>query len=379
LRDEICESRSKRFVRVKAAQERTQTIALRLDVSHRPRTRRMVCGSCEITTRSAPSLRRGYRIQNCLMVRIAKETATGRFRKIAILGISAGLAAFITIYFVSSRRHLPPGPLVWSETFQDYEVRIYRADEEASGLVLRVGQKVPGLVGSRVERWFDRRWPEDALEIRKNGKRIYWQRGFSFDVPQGWFQRDAASKGYIHIRHGPFRNGGGRLEVLECGERLTQIAHIESIDFGPELQDLDNDGRPEVIVNDNSFYHWPNCVDGEPMPKVVLRWQNGRYVPADALMKKPRPTAELAARAAAIRSSDDWSFSNERTWMPQELILTLYDLFYSGPEEVAWKFLDDAWKPDAEGKNEWAEEWRFRLEESDYWPELRAAWKSGVH
>jgi hypothetical protein len=293
------------------------------------------------------------------------------FRK----AVAVGLVALGAIWFISSRRFSPPGPLIWSDEFQGYEVRIYRADEEESDLALKVVRKLPGLVGSRVERWFDRRWPEDALEIRKNGKRIYWQRGFSFDVPQGWFQRDVTGKGYLHIKHGPFRNGGGRLEVMECGERLTHIAHIESIDFGPELQDLDNDGRPEVIVNDNSFYHWPNCVDGEPMPKVILRWQNGRYGPANPLMKKSPSMAEVAAKAATIRSSDDWSFSNERTRMPQELVLALYDLFYSGPEEVAWKFLDDAWKPGADGKSEWADAWRYRLEESEYWPLLQDAWR----
>jgi hypothetical protein len=283
----------------------------------------------------------------------------------------------ITAWFISSRRDLPPGPLVQSEKFEDYEVRIYQANEVQSGLALRIVKKLPSLAGSRIERWLDRDQPEDALEISKGGKRIYWQRGFYFDVPEGWFQRDETGKCYIYIKHSRFRNWGGKLDVFECGQKLTQIAHIESLDFGPEFQDLDNDGRPEVIVNDISFYHWPNCVDGEPMPKVILRWQNGRYVPADVLMKKRRlSTSELAAKAAAIRSSEHWSFSNERTWMPKELILTLYDLFYSGPQDVAWKFLDDAWKPGAEGKSEWAEAWRYRLEESDYWPRLRDAWKS---
>ena len=281
----------------------------------------------------------------------------------------------VTNWFISSRRDSPPGPLVQSEKFEDYEVRIYQAYEVQSGLVLRVVQKLPGLAGSRIERWLDRKQPEDALEICKRGRRIYWTRGFYFDVPEKWFVRDEAGKGYIQIKHSRFRNGGGKLDLFECGEKLTPIAHIESIDFGPEFQDLDNDGRPEVIVNDNSFYHWPNCVDGEPMPKVILRWQNGRYVPADALMRKRPSTSELAAKAAVIRSSDDWSFSNERTWVPRELILTLYDLFYSGPEEVAWKFLDDAWKPGTEGKSEWVDLWRYRLEESDYWPRLRDAWK----
>jgi len=301
--------------------------------------------------------------------------STGRFCKFVIVGLSAGLAAFMTTWFISSRRDSPPGPLVHSEKFEDYEVRIYRADEVQSGLALRVVQKLPSLAGSRIERWLVPNQPEDALEICKNGRRIYWKRGCCFNVPEGWFQRDGSGKSYIHIKHSRFRNWGGKLDVFECGERLTQIVHLESLDFGPELQDLDNDGRPEVIVNDNSFYHWPNCVDGEPMPKVTLRWQNGKYVPADALMKKTRPTAELAAKAAAIRSSEDWSFENEQTWMPKELILALHDLFYSGPEEVAWKFLDDAWKPGAGDKREWVEAWRGRLEDSDYWPRLRDAWK----
>jgi hypothetical protein len=164
------------------------------------------------------------------------------------------------------------------------------------------------------------------------------------------------------------------LDLLECGEQLTQIAQIESFDFGPELQDLDNDGRPEVIVNDNAFYHRPICRDGTPMPKVILRWHNGKYVPADALMKRATTsTSELAAKAALIRTGPDEDATTGRIWV-EEMLVTLFDLFYSDQEKAGWNFLDDAWKPGVEGKEEFAANLRGLLEESDYMQQLATAW-----
>jgi hypothetical protein len=292
---------------------------------------------------------------------------------VAVLAV----AALATTHFFSIRFDAP-GPVVWSEKFQDYDVRIYRAETTGRDRLRQFAGKLPRTVSSRVIRWLDSDPPEDAVEIRKKGKRIYWKNGSDFDVPEQWLGHDVTGRGCpnIFIRNGRFRNGGGRLDLFECREGFRQIAHVESLDFGPELQDLDDDGRPEIIVSDSTFYHRPICRDGTPMPKVILRWHDGEYIPAAALMRKAiLSDSELAAKAASIRTGPEEDKITGRSWI-DEMLSTTFTLFYSDNEEMGWTFLDDSWKREVEGKEEFAARLKGLLEESEYRAQLRDAWKS---
>jgi hypothetical protein len=162
------------------------------------------------------------------------------------------------------------------------------------------------------------------------------------------------------------RQGGGSLFVFECGARFRKIAEIESLGKFPELRDLDGDGIPEVIVSDNAFYHWPVCRDGEPMPEVILRWRNGKYVVARDLMFKPVPAKEeLEAKAAVIRSSSKWDA--ESGSVPPELWTNGLALLYSGHESLGWEFVETAWKPGFPGRKELIDHYLLsRLAESVY-------------
>ena len=49
----------------------------------------------------------------------------------------------------------------------------------------------------------------------------------------------------------------------------------------------------------------------------------------------------------------------------------MLDLIYTGHDEEAWKFLDDAWPPKVHGKDAFARDFRAQLAKSPYWPAVR--------
>src|SRR5262249_10088530 len=126
-----------------------------------------------------------------------------------------------------------------------------------------------------------REW--NGVEIRKADRRVYAQYGYRLGMAKFGSNRvaglditgDGIPKLGLTDQHG--RQGGGALRVFACGKDFQQLANIESWGAFPELRDLDGDGIPELIVSDNAFYHWPVCMDGEPMPTVVLGWCAGKY------------------------------------------------------------------------------------------------------
>lgn len=275
-----------------------------------------------------------------------------------------------------------PGPLVDSATFGDYAVRIYcRHDENLLERICSImptplsdlQYQVPGM----------KEW--NGVEVLKHGRRVYSQYGnptpsgmqiaqFGMKCVAGLdITGDGVAKLALLEEIG--RQGGGSLELFACGKEFSRLASIESWGKYPELKDLDGDGIPELIVSDNAFYHWPICMDGEPMPEVILRWQNGRYLPAADLMAKPAPRqAKLEALAASIREGSEWDVNS--CYVPEALWTNAVALMYSGHEQLGWKFVDLAWRAGFPGKGFTKDDLignglRARLEDSIYWPNLR--------
>jgi len=264
----------------------------------------------------------------------------------------------------------PPGPLIQDEHFLDYEVRIYKRDDET--IVERICDRLPWQLSDFVERVIGRReW--SGAEILKNGRRVFSTYGTAVWIADFGSNRvagmDITGDGVPNIALSDQfgRLGGGSLWVFECGKKFRQIATVDSLGTYPELKDLDGDGIPEVIASDNAFYHFPLCYDGEPMPGVILRWHDGSYVAARDLMAKPAPSQqEFDAKAVQIRktleSDDSWG-----AW--DDLSTTALELMYSGHETLGWKFLNDA-LPESAEKEGFVSQFRGRLEESAYWPNL---------
>jgi len=296
-----------------------------------------------------------------------------------LFALAAGGVAWLVVGR-SEGNFRPPGELVSDEHFGDYEVKIYRHNEES--FFERMCDKLPARLASICERV---RGDTSAagFEILKHGRRMHAQYGNNFGIAEVEgggvvMGRDITGDGTpkIALTDGIGRQGGGELLVFECGEQFRLIADVESLGTFPTLKDLDGDGIPELIVSDNEFYHWPVCMDGEPMPEVILRWRDGKYVAAKDLMRKPAPTPdELRAKAEELRASPAWDSGS----VPEGVWTNALALMYEGHEALGWAFVESAWKPGFPGKGDSSKEQiidyylRGKLEDSVYWREIRSS------
>lgn len=274
-----------------------------------------------------------------------------------------------------------PGPLVDSAAFGIYEVRIYCRHEQ--NLLEKISCRLPSPLSKLQFRIPGlREW--NGVEVLKNGRRVYSAYGTGLRIAEFGSNRvagvDITGNGIpnLALTDDLGRQGGGSFLLFECGEEFRPKANIESLGKYPELQDLDGDGFPELIVSDDAFYHWPVCMDGEPIPEVVLRWRDGRFAPAADLMRRPAPSlAELESLAAQVRTSPEWN--TETGWVPEALWTNAVALLYAGHEDLSSRFVDLAWKQgfpaNGEGsKDELIDYWlRGRLEESIYWKQICTA------
>jgi hypothetical protein len=291
-----------------------------------------------------------------------------------LLLFSCAVAATIaTTCGVVSRpgRFSPPGELIDEARFQDYHVKVYRRDLEGFGE--RIFKRLPSVLAD-----FSYRVPGmrawSGAEILQNGRRVFSCHGANLAIAQFGSNNvvgtDVTGDGNPNIALTDSYNrwSGGELYLFECGKTFRKIAVIESIADFPEFRDFDGDGMPEVMASDNSFYHFPSPRDGSPMPTLILRWQNGRYVAAKNLMAKAPPAKEeLEVIAARWRSA----------WDPEEVAeasdkfsATVLGLLYSGHDCQAWEFIDAGFDDPLE-KEDFVRQLQSRLEESVYWPDLR--------
>lgn len=244
---------------------------------------------------------------------------------------------------------VPPGSLRDERVFRNYAIRIY-------------------------ENWEER---QSALEILRQGRRIYVQEGVVFDVgrygggekahlpPVG---QDITGDGKPDMAVAEWTAGAHcciTVYVFEIGEEFRQVATIHGEDSAPDFTDLDGDAIPEVVLHDWTFAYWRTGFASSPAPQVILRFRDGAYRVAGDLMHKPAPAPpELETRARKVRN--DWAEEYHRGFWGFAL-----DLIYSGHAGLAWQFLEMAWPPDRPGKEQFLSDFRARLSKSPYWPEIQ--------
>lgn len=130
------------------------------------------------------------------------------------------------------------------------------------------------------------------------------------------------------------------------------------------------DGVWRLIGGENAFAYWRASFAGSPAPTVVYRMEGDRLVLDEAAMRKPAPPfAELLADRAAW----DWSAAQTSKFLPYELLDRTLGLIYSGHMDTARIFLDAAWNPAIQGKEEVEEDlFLCRLRQSENWPAIAA-------
>jgi hypothetical protein len=292
--------------------------------------------------------------------------------RVSLLGfIVIVIAATTNVLVFRSGDFSPPGTLVEEARFQEYHVKVYYRNLE--GFREKMFDRLPTVLSDLSYRMPGlRAW--SGVEILRAGRRVFSSYGASLTIARFGSNDiagiDITGAGIPNValtdRHG--RLGGGVLHLFECGKTLRLIATIESLGEYPTFQDIDHDGIPELTASDDAFYHFPTPRDGQPMPTVILRWRDGKYIPAkDIMVKAPPPEDELNAVSARMQLTAE---SDDPAELSDQFSATVLNLLYSGHEDLAWRFVDASLTNLVERTN-FIAELRSRLEQSTYWPDLR--------
>ncbi|MFQ5795840.1 MAG: LysM peptidoglycan-binding domain-containing protein [Candidatus Bipolaricaulia bacterium] len=239
------------------------------------------------------------------------------------------------------------------QAFQDYVVRIYRHLDsgEESFVVLRNGHRV---------------YSSQA------GRFIYEDEKQASLVPMG---KDITGNGVPNLVMWEWTGGAHCCfisHVFEIGKKFRAIekifaGHTDPLGERVGFMDLDGDSNLEFVMYDWTFAYWRAGFAESPAPKVILRSRDGAYRLAGDLMRKPAPDiTQLEERAQQIRET--W----KTVGPPSDLWGYMLDLVYTGHADLAWLFFEMAWPPGFPGKEEFLSDFRAKLSESPYWPEIQA-------
>lgn len=154
--------------------------------------------------------------------------------------------------------------------------------------------------------------------------------------------------------------------IFERHPALYLVAEFDGAHAPVELVDLDGDPAREVRLYDWTFAYWKTSFAESPAPEVVLDWQDGSYVGAAALMRKPPPSAR-ELRLAAEAARDEMLARNQvtpRLWGP------MLDYIYAGQAGAAFALLDQAWPAELPGRDDFLLQFGAKLSFSPYWETL---------
>jgi hypothetical protein len=238
---------------------------------------------------------------------------------------------------------------------------------------------------------------DSSFEILKNDKPVYVQKakrkGEKFFI--GTMYKDDADAALIKM--GMDITGDGQpdlvisewlgaanccliFHIFEIGPTFKKLGTIDAAfgDSGPHFLHPDKDSKSTglaIQIHDWIFANWNTDFADSPAPKIILRFSDNAYRVAPDLMRTAALSAsDLATRAAAVKSYAPSAKGGEwpRAKVSPDLWGTMLDLIYSGHADDAWKFLDDAWPPKVQGKDNFARDFRAQLAKSRYWPAVEA-------
>jgi len=228
-----------------------------------------------------------------------------------------------------------------------------------------------------------------GLRILKAGKQVYIETGYSFAL--GYPLEQDQPPDSVRPAVGMDFSGESLPELLisewSGGAHCCYTFHLFRLGDGfSKLQDiplLDADEssfvrRPNVkglvlaSFDFSAFAYFPKDFANSPAGRVFLSFQDGKFRPDASLMKADAPTqAEIAKCAALFKPSRDW-----KTSQPMGMWHYATDLIYTGSEADAWSFLGAAWGGSAMDKKKYLDEYRSRLKNSVYYPELESLQKA---
>ena len=302
------------------------------------------------------------------------------------LWLVASIVVLIPIAAQCAEDPVPEERLVQSVQHGDYIFSVYMTAHSASDIrsrleVIKSGSALP--YTDWVD-WYDTPLEDDRISVSDH-------------------VQDVSGNGEPEVI---VRTSGGRNRryhsyyVFELGQNLR---HVDTVYTGHALVEfIDLDGRPglEVETVDDVFkYYWKGDQGTFRPPRVVLRFEDGKYQLAPDLMRLPRrdlknpelfaigvddiyvrrpkqrpipkdPTPEeLAAFALEVRDSAVWR--QDHRPIPRELTHVMWNLIYTGEADRAVQFLHSAWPGWREGKDDFFREfYQCQLRASRYWPTI---------
>jgi hypothetical protein len=238
---------------------------------------------------------------------------------------------------------------------------------------------------------------DSYFEILKNDKPVYVQKakqkGEKFfigtmykddpDAPLVKMGMDITGDGQPDLVISEWTGGANCcliFHIFEIGPTFKKLGTIDARfgDSGPHFVHPDKDSKAlglAIEIHDWTFANWNTDFANSPAPKVILRFSDNAYRIAPDLMSTAAPTpTDLASTADVVKSSTPTAKDGEwpRAKVSPQLWSTMLDLIYSGHADDARKFLDDAWPPNVNGKDKFANDFRAQLAKSPYWPAVKA-------
>jgi hypothetical protein len=160
--------------------------------------------------------------------------------------------------------------------------------------------------------------------------------------------------------------------IFEIGPRFKELGPIDAEfgDQGPHFAPAKQGRGLQVQIYDWTFANWHSDFADSPAPKVILRYERGRFRVATDLMSTP--TAEMKDLALKIqdirnKTSDMRAASWPKAQLPPELWGTMLDLIYTGHRLLAWQFVEMAWPRQVAGKDAFVDDFITQLKHSPYW------------
>lgn len=159
------------------------------------------------------------------------------------------------------------------------------------------------------------------------------------------------------------------LHILELGQNFRTVAQVDGGNFPPHLEDINEDGVPEIKVTDDFLAYQFSSFAYSATAEVILEYRNGVYVVDADAMEKPAPDSYLLNKKM-ISWQKDFRQRDVGDYPPPEFIQTLTDLFYTGNKDLALDLINQAWPEDIPGKADFLQSYGDSLKESQFYSEF---------
>ena len=221
----------------------------------------------------------------------------------------------------------------------------------------------------------------ESFEIFRDGRSVFESRAAGLtddffelaDKPEvsRWLEmgRDVTGDGRPDlVVLGTHGNSGSGAFIFEIGDACRLVAHLDLLAGGSEeaFKDFDDDGLPEIVVVDGSYWEIDGPEFRKPMPEVIWKSHGDRYEPASELMREP-PLDETEFDAAVRDYRRALAPEGHFLMHEQDLASLVLARIYSGNAAQGWRLFDLAWPAGDSRKAEVRESLAREARRSGYW------------